>query len=168
MNKESLQNSITRELKIVRRLLTKIPTDQMNFRPKENVRSTLELLQYLCSCGTSMIRFWYRTDGSDMKTFFTETGARLKTLSGDQIGAELEKQIKLLVQLFDKISEEDLLTKEVDYPWGTKAPLGEAIIETCVKWTTAYKLQLFMNMKLSTDEKLTTPDLWRKTELEEA
>ena len=44
--------------------------------------------------------------------------------------------------------------------------LGEAIIETSIKWLTGYKMQLFMKLKQTSDEKLTTPDLWRRTELE--
>lgn len=59
-----------------------------------------------------------------------------------------------------------LLNKEVDYPWGDKAKFGVAIMETAVKWLIGYKMQLFLIMKLSSDQILTTPDLWRKTELE--
>jgi hypothetical protein len=74
--------------------------------------------------------------------------------------------MKLVEQLFENISEEDLVTKEVDYPWGEKALLGQAIIETNIKWLTAYKLQLFSYIKQNSDEKLVTPDAWRRTEIE--
>ena len=167
MNKHILLNSIIKDLQIVKRLSTKIPVDQVNFRPKENVRSTLEILQYLCNCGTNTIRYWYRTDGSDLKTFSAERNAYLKTLTLDKIAAELDAQIEMAKHLFANITESDLVNKEVDFPWGEKAMLGEAIMNTNIKWLAAYKLQLFLNIKLSTDEKITTPDLWRKTELDD-
>ena len=49
MYKQHLLNNIEKEINICRRLYTKIPPGQMNFRPKEGVRSILELLQYLVS-----------------------------------------------------------------------------------------------------------------------
>lgn len=153
-------------MKIIRRLSTKIPADQINFRPKEGMRSSLELLQYLSSCGTGTIRYWYKTDDSDYKTFFAGLRTHTHTITHDNFIFEMNAQIELVKELFDNISEDDLLNKEVDYPWGEKALLGEAIIATNIKWLTAYKMQLFINLKLSSEEKLTTPDLWRTTELE--
>jgi hypothetical protein len=59
-----------------------------------------------------------------------------------------------------------LFQKGVVYPWtGIKAPLGEAIIATSVKWLSAYKLQLFLFIKLCGDQQLTTADAWELTEL---
>jgi len=166
MYKQFLLNSIIKEMKIIRRLSTKIPADKIDFRPKENIRSTSELLQYLSSCGTGMLRFWYRKDNSDLKTFFEPIIAHRQTVTQENFVAEMDSQIELVTRLFDQITDQDLLTKEVDYPWGEKALLGEAIIETSIKWLTAYKMQLFLKLKLSSEEKLATPDLWRKTELE--
>jgi len=166
MYKQFLLNSIIKEMKIIRRLSTKIPADKIDFRPKENIRSTLELLQYLSSCGTGMIRFWYRKDNSDLKTFFEAVYAHRKTITHSNFIAEMDSQIEMITNLFNGITDDDLLNKEVDYPWGEKALLGEAIIETSIKWLTAYKMQLFLKLKLSSEENLATPDLWRKTELE--
>jgi hypothetical protein len=166
MQKQVLLNSIVKEMKIVRRLSTKIPAEQSDFRPKENVRSTSELLQYLSNCGTGMIKYWYRKNDTDFRTFYTALNETGKTITVDNFAAAMDAQIELVNKLFEEITEDDLVNKIVDYPWGEKAPLGEAILETCIKWMTGYKMQLFLKLKLSTDEKLTTPDLWRKTELE--
>jgi hypothetical protein len=166
MQKQVLLNSIVKEMKIVRRLSTKIPPNQSDFRPKDNVRSTTELLQYLSNCGTGMIRYWYRKDDSDFKTFYVALSEAGKTITPQNFAAHMDSQIELVNKLFEEITEDDLLNKQVDYPWGEKAPLGEAILETCIKWITGYKMQLFLKLKLSSDEKLGTPDLWRKTELD--
>lgn len=166
MFKQFLLNSIIKEMKIVKRLSTKIPADQIDFRPKEGIRSTLELLQYISYSATGMLQYWYRKDDSDFRTFYAGLTAHSKTITPENFIAEMDRQMELVTKLFENITEEDLLTKEVDYPWGEKAPLGQAILETCIKWITGYKMQLFLKLKLSTDEKLTTPDLWRKTEMD--
>lgn len=166
MNKQILKNSIIKEMKIIRRLATKIPADKHDYRPTESVRSITELLQYLSTCGTGMLGFWHKKDDRDLKAFFAELNAGAKNVTPANFGAVMESQIELVNKLFDQITEDDLLNKEVTYPWGEKAMLGEAIIETSIKWLTGYKMQLFMKLKQTSDEKLTTPDLWRRTELE--
>jgi hypothetical protein len=165
MFKQFLLNSIITELKLIRRLTSKITEEQLEFRPKEGVRSTHELLQYLSYAGTGIIQYWYRTDESDLKTTFAGFRAHANTIPLNGFVDEITNQIELAERLFEQITEEDLLTKEVDYPGGATGKLGEAIINTSIKWLTAYKLQLFLNMKLSSEEVLATPDLWRKTEL---
>ncbi len=78
----------------------------------------------------------------------------------------MDDQIELTNNLLDQISEDDLFHKEVIYPWGGKAPFGEAIISTSIKFMSGYKLQLFYLIRLCTDEKLGTADAWFKTELD--
>ena len=166
MFKEYLLNCIVKELKICRRLASKIPADKMTFRSKEGVRSIQELLHYLSYSGTDMLRFWYRTDGSDSKTFFAAIEAESVINSPQDFIAAMDKQIEDVTVFFNKFSEEELHTKIVTYPWKATAPLGEAIVETIIKWLAAYKLQLFSLLKLATDQKLVTADAWRHTEID--
>ncbi len=167
MYKDFLCNSIIKEMKIVRRLATKIAADQADFRPKEGIRSITELLQYLSVCGTNPIAYWYRKDTAvDFRTFVTEKAVTAKNITPQNFVAAMDQQIEQIQRLFKEITDTDLLNKEVDYPWGETAKLGEAIIETSIKWLTGYKMQLFLKLKLSSDQELKTPDLWRKTELE--
>lgn len=37
---------------------------------------------------------------------------------------------------FAQIQDEEWQTKMVTYPWGVSAPIGEAIMETTLKWLT--------------------------------
>jgi hypothetical protein len=167
MFKQFLLNSIIHEMKVIRRLATKIQDNQGDYRPKDNIRSITELLQYLSACGTNTIRYWYRADTSiDFRTFVAEPTANSKNITPQNFVAAMDQQIELITQLFDKITEDDLLNKDVDYPWGEKAKLGEAIINTSIKWLTGYKVQLFLKLKMSSEQELKTPDLWRMTELE--
>ncbi len=161
--KEILRDSIIKELRLIKRLSTKIPVGQEQFRPKEGVRSIIELLQYLSGCGTGMLKFWY-SDETEPRPFLMKLreSAPIVTLENAEI--IFENEIALVNELFDKMTEEDLTSKEVTYPWGAKDLLGVAIIETSIKWLTGYKMQLFLSIKMVSEEALTTPDLWRKTE----
>jgi hypothetical protein len=164
MYKQQLLNNIEKEINICRRLYTKIPADQMNFRPKEGIRSILELLQYLSFIGSAMPDFWLKKETVDMNTFFGAAASKAKNMTHEQFITVMDEQILIIRDLFDKISEEDLINIEITYPWGGSSPLGEAIIATSVKWLSAYKLQLFLFIKLADDQKLTTADAWVLTE----
>jgi hypothetical protein len=165
MHKEILLDSIIKEMKIIRRLGSKVTMDNINYRPKEGMRSMLELLQYLSYCGTAVVSFWYRKDGSDIKTFYAPITEKAKTVTLDQFVALMDEQIEKIKILFDNITDDDLENKVVEYPWKETARLREAILVTSIKWLTAYKTQLFLYLKLSTENKFTTPDLWRLTEI---
>jgi hypothetical protein len=166
MYKQQLLNNIEKEINICRRLSTKIPPDQMNYKPKEGVRSILELLQYLSVIGTTMPRYWLKKDETDFSTFFSATGEAAKAMPYEQFLPVMDEQIVIIKELFNQISEDDLLNKEITYPWNNvKAPLGEVIIATSIKWLSAYKLQLFLFLKLCGDQQLTTGDAWVLTEL---
>ena len=165
MYKQHLLNSIEKEINICRRLYTKIPSDQMNFRPKEGIRSTLELLQYLGCIGTLMLTYWLKGSVTDFRTLYGKKMDDAKQMSHEQFLTAMDEQLATMKELF-KISEEDLFQKEITYPWsGSKDSLGEGIIATSIKWLAAYKLQLFLFIKLSSDMVLTTADAWVLTEM---
>lgn len=165
MFKQFLLNSIIKELKICKRLYTKIPMENIDFRPKETTRSMLEILQYLSFIGTCMLKYWAQEDETDFGKFFKDLSVASGNLSPDQFLTAMDEQIKTAKDLFTQISETDLYDKQVMCPWGVMA-LGEAILETEIKWLAAYKLQLFFYLKLSTDQPLATPDAWVLTELD--
>ena len=165
MYKQQLLNSIEKEINICRRLYTKIEPGQMNFRPKENVRSTLELLQYLCVIVNAMPVYWLKKNDTDFNSFYTSIINVSKEIRQEDFLAMMEKQWASIKELFEQVTEEDLLQKEIAYPWGGTAPLGEGIIATSIKWAAAYKLQLFLFIKLSQDTNLGTADAWTLTDL---
>ncbi|MCC7159475.1 MAG: hypothetical protein IT281_08055 [Ignavibacteria bacterium] len=56
-------------------------------------------------------------------------------------------------------ADEDLLSKTVLIPWREKMPLGQAIIETSLKWLTGYKMQLYLYLRMNKLE-VDTGDCW--------
>jgi hypothetical protein len=165
MYKQNLLDTLVKEMKIVQRLSTKIPVEQINYRPKEGMRSMLELLQYLTHTGTGFIMYWYRADTSDLKTFYAPISAKAKTLTHEQFIPAMDHQIEKVQELFSNMTDDEFKNKTVDYPWGGTAPLCEAILTTSVRWLIAYKMQLFLYIKMTSDQKLGTPDVWRLTDL---
>jgi hypothetical protein len=113
-----------------------------------------------------MPAYWLKEDDGDFNSFFGNMAAKPKNMKHEDFLAVTTEQISLIRTLFDKITEEDLIKKEVTYPWGGKAPMGEAIMATSVKWLAAYKLQLLLFIKLCSDQKLGTGDAWVLTEIE--
>jgi hypothetical protein len=164
MHKQHLLKNIEDEINICCRLYTKISHDQMDFRPKEGVRSILELLRYLSIVGSAMPLFWLKKDDTDFNTFFGMIDKASRTMTPEQFPAAMDEQMATIRDLFDQLSEEDLVNREVVYPWGGKATMGEAIIATSIKFLTGYKLQLFLFIRLCDDQKLTTPDAWFVTD----
>lgn len=165
MFKEFLHNSLVKDLKVLKRLAGKIPLDQMSYRPKDNLRSIEELLQYLSFSATAILQYWLENpEGAEFRAFFTEVSAASKSIAPESYPEVFENQVQLVNKLFEKITEEDLTQKEVKHPAGLTYKLGEGIIETSIKWLSAYKMQLFLYIKMTTDQELTTPDLWRKYE----
>lgn len=165
MYKQHLLNNIEKEVSICRRLYNKILPEQIDFRPKEGIRSTLELLQYLSVIVEAMPKYWLEKHDMDFNTFYASMMTAGKEMPHEEFPTAMENQMKRIKDLFNQISEEDLLQKEVEYPWGGKSPLGEAIIATSIKWAAAYKLQLFLFIKLSQDTSLATGDAWMLTEI---
>jgi len=164
MYKEHLLNNIEKEINICRRLYTKIPPGKMDFRPKEGLRSILELLQYLGIVGSALPYYWLKKEGTDFFAFFGEGDKAAKAMPHERFLTVMDAQMATIRDLFNEISEDDLMNKEIDYPWGGKAPMGEAIVATSIKFLTGYKLQLFLFIKLCDDQKLTTPDAWFLTD----
>lgn len=165
MYKQHLQNAIIKEIEICKRLYTKIPAHKMDFRPAPETRSVIELLQYLSFAGTAMLYFWLKEEDLNFSAFWGRLNTTAQQMKNEQFLPIMDDQIETVKNLFDQINEEELFQKDVTYPWGAKARLGEAIITTSVKWLAAYKLQLFLYLKQCTDQKLGTADAWVLTDL---
>jgi hypothetical protein len=114
-----------------------------------------------------MLRFW-QSGETEPRPFLQNASATAPIVTLENAVSIFDAQITLVEELFENISEEDITRKDIIFPWGNKGLLGAGLVETSIKWLAAYKLQLFMNIKLSSDENLATPDLWRKTEIEMA
>ncbi len=162
-HKENLFNVIEKEIELVKTLSSKVTSEILSYTPQEGMRTTLEVMQYLTWCSASTITFFLLNDPSKAKENYMKFMENAKSVTLEDFKEKMDAQLTIVKDCFDKISDEDLITKEVELPWKEPMILGQAIMETTVKWLTGYKMQLYIYMKQN-GIKLDTGDCWIYTE----
>ena len=157
MYKQHLLQSIDREILLAKQLVPFIDETKLDFRFGEKTRSTLEVMQYLSTVGEAMM--WYYS-GTMTDDDWKVIGAKNKSVTLQNFAERMEEQQKNIHTYFEKISDEDLMNKEVMLFWEEKMPLGVALIQGPVKWLTSYRMELFKLLKLSGNPKMGTGEAW--------
>ena len=158
MYKQNLLDSIEREIILLKRLAPLIEEKDLDFKPTEKVRSTLELMQYLSSIGSAMMRLFVKNDLNPDE--WVKIREYRKTLSIGNFEERLDEQWTAIKSYMAEITERDLLTKEVEVPWKEKMTLGMAIMNCPVKWLCAYRMELFLYLKMQGKTNLGTKEAW--------
>lgn len=157
IDKQTILDSMLKEISVVKHLATKVPAGKEDFRPSEKQRSTLELLRYLSYCGVTALKASLSGDW--------ETGKKLSEaaskLSLKDIPAALDREAAELKELFAKVKPEDLAQKMITRPGQDPMPLGRLLLDSGFKYLPAYKMQLFLNLKASGRAELNSSNLWR-------
>lgn len=156
-------NSIEREFKVVKRLYSLIPPGKKDFSPQEGMRTMEELLRYLTWASVSSIDYYSMEDNSKAGSNFKKYYEEAEKVTFDSFPEAVEVQIEKLREVLNKFSDEDIETKTVILPWKEEMNLGQAIISTSFAWLAAYKMQLFLYLKLSGQPELDTMDCWVRT-----
>lgn len=155
LSKSQFLNLIDKETHVLKHLHGKLDDGDLDYRPAEGSRSTLELLQYLSHCAISPAHAIVHDDWSSIGAR-QEEAAQMTT---DQFPARLDRQIAALRELLEGVSDEDLASRQVTLPWGEQMALGESLVNTTLKFFTAYRMQLFIYAKARGHE-LTTHNCW--------
>jgi hypothetical protein len=158
MYKQHLLFAIEREIDLIKQLGTFIEEKDLAFRPHESVRSTLELMQYLSSIGAYAMRWVWKNDITD------EVRQQVRdyrgTLTLANFSERMDEQMNEIRAYMKEISEEDLLHKDALLPTRETLPLGLAIMQTAIKWLTAYRMELFVYVKMNGKPQLSTREAW--------
>lgn len=162
--KDIVLESILHEYELIKHLYEKLPEGQMDFKPRENMRSTLELLRYLSYIGPASVEFFLV--GSDPTKTSEERFAVFRTYSSEFKEMKAEDFVKRLTEQRDRVhvmikgfNEADLV-KETLLPWGEKTTMIKALLNNTLKWLTAYRMQLFLYAK-TTGADISTSNNWR-------
>lgn len=164
--KDTILTAIEREINICKRLFTLLPPGSYDYKPIENTRTILELLQYLTWVGASSIDFYVNGTSETQGIIYTEYSRSSKEVTPGNFLERMDEQWKKIQSLMEKVDNKMLEEKIVMVPWGEKFTMGMAIVETCIKWLAGYKMQLFLFMKMSSNPNLNTGDCWIITEAE--
>lgn len=160
--KEIIIEDLKQEIKILKHLYTKITPEMLDYRPQEGMRSIKELLTYLSYCSIQVLYF-YSTKESDKEKIFSG----LKVLMNEAVAqpdfpSALDFQYEKFVEMLGNISEEDLLNKKVKHGhFKEEVNLGVALQHSAFKNLSAYRMQLFLYLKLSGQKHLNTYNNWR-------
>jgi|SRR5579883_2205000 len=156
-----LQQAMTHDLSVVQHLITKLPESAWDYRPRENMRSTTELLRYLSFIGAATVKI--HRDGGWLEhnlPGLREARERTVNLQPKDFHDAIESQKHAIKELFTTISDEDLYQKTTLEPWGTSVPLLQAYLNGTLKYLASYKMQLFIYAK-SCGAEIATPNNWR-------
>lgn len=157
ITKKQLADSIALECDIISHLFSKLPKESYSFRPKPEMRSMEELLRYLTVCAHYAAHGMVTGDWEQAK----EIASHSKTFSIEEFPEQMQKQKSAVTELLLSCSEDELLNKKVEFPWGAKDVLGMAFVSTCLRFLTAYRMQLFIYAKSFGLTGLVTSNCWR-------
>jgi len=160
--KEIIIADMQQEIKILKHLFTKITPDMMDYRPQEGMRTTKELLTYLCYCAIQVLYF-YSSKEKDKTVFYEKLNALMQeSVSHVDFPSCLDFQYEKFVDMLNAIPEEDLFNKNVKHGhFKGEVNLGVALQHSAFKNLSAYRMQLFLYLKMSGQENLNTFNNWR-------
>ncbi len=158
MYKQALLQNLQREIFLLKQLAPFIEERDLDFRPSEKMRSTLELMQYLSGIGATMLRWFIKNDLTPEE--WVKIREHRKTLTRENFKERLDQQMEDMLMYMNMISEEDMNKMEVELPSKEKMILGIAIINAPIKWLAAYRMQLFMYLKMNGRAELSTKEAW--------
>jgi hypothetical protein len=160
--KDYIRDAMLNDLTVCQHLYGKIPAGSMDKRPREGMRSTRELLNYLAYIGSGSVETyisggWAKEENVQRMKAIRENA---NAMEPEEFIERLELEKRKITDSFAAITDEDLLTKETTHPWGTKCKLIEALLNNSLKYLAAYRLQLFTYAKMYGAD-IGTPNAWR-------
>lgn len=156
ITKTELLESTLRECRIAKQLFTQVPKDGWDYRFSDGQRSTLELARYLCKVGQGCVHA-ANTESFD---WFGTSHERFEALGVEDLPGAMDEQINEITRLFGEISDEDFATKRINMGDMGEWTLQGWLLQTTLKFLTAYRLQLFLQAKAAGNTALDTWDCW--------
>lgn len=153
INKEIFISSLEHEIRVIRHLGLKVKPEMLSYRPSASQRSLLELLQYLSYVLEASVEAVITKDASVYKT--KSDAAKETTL--ENFDDRMHEQTKRIRELITSISDEAM--EEVVDLWVTQTRAMH-LLNSTLKWSVAYKMQLFQYLKQGFDLPLKTSNLW--------
>jgi hypothetical protein len=148
--KESLLKSYIHDLSISQHLATKFEPENADWRPRENMRSTLELMQYITYIGQAMARHFVNppVDHEAARNAYREASkASGVNVTFANFSEAIEQEKDEIRAAFATITDADL-NRMTYHPFsGDETTLFEALL-TVSKYLAAYRQQLFLYAKM--------------------
>jgi hypothetical protein len=156
LTREQLLSSMRHETNVIKHLATKVPAGTLDWRPTPKQRSTLELLQYLTTCGIIGVKLMIQGNW-DHAGPIEEAAA---SVTPETFAAAMDRQMAELETEIRAIPEADLADRPTKMPWGAPTVLGLSLVDCGLKPLVAYRMQLFLYAKESGAADLGPGNCW--------
>src|ERR1035437_6885029 len=160
--KNSLQNSLLHDLTVCQHLYTKFEAKSADWRPQANMRSTVELMQYLCYIGKTMTGHFVNP-AEDKALAIDNYRAKAKWSTENVTFANfaemIEREKEGIRETLANVSDADLM-RMTYHPFSKEETTFFDALLTVVKYLCAYRQQLFLYAKMSGAE-INTGNNWR-------
>ncbi len=146
----SIQKSLLHDLSVAQHLNEKFKAEDAEWKPAENMRSTLQLMQYLTFIGKTFSQQFINppTDHEVARTNYRNDAKFAgENVTFENFSEMIEKEKAEITEAFSGISDSDL-ERMTYHPFsGDESTLFEAL-QTVVKYVCAYRHQLFLYVKM--------------------
>jgi hypothetical protein len=156
LSKPELIASLQNEVRILLHLAGKVDRARLDYRPTPGQRSTLELLQYLTIMGPELLKA--ARAGTFDPAAWTAAEQAAKGRDFDQALSAIAEHRGMYPALLGELSDADFRA-EIDI-FGEKTSRGAFIVNLVLGGCAAYRTQLFLYLKASGREELSTMNLW--------
>jgi hypothetical protein len=148
--------SVDREARICSHLHGKLDPAGANEAPGEGMRTPLELLRYLTRCGAAPLRAIVNGSWATIQA----DARKNDDMTFGEFPHRMQEQVDEIRKILSDLSAEDLAGKDVALPWGETMKMGAALVNTSLKFLTAYRMQLFLYAKQRGRPELMTMNCW--------
>jgi hypothetical protein len=154
ITKQQYIDSVCFEFNVIRHLGSKVQADTFEFRPTPKQRSMHELMHFLTTI------FGYAVDSIKQGTSTpdTEWKHEQSVVTLENFNEHMKKEEDYFRKVVGEMSEDDL-NEEVEI-FGRTQTRALHLLNGPIKWASAYKLQLFMYLKMTGQTHLNTMNLW--------
>jgi len=153
ITKEQYLKSVLKEIDIIKHLAEKVTPVMLPFRPTGQQRSTLELLQYLGHVTHTSVSAYIAGD----QNLYMELAKNVETVTYENFGAKMDEQAAFVQEKVNSLTEDDMIRESTI--WGSTAPLSMQLLGV-LKNLVAYKMQLFLYIKVNGNEEIGSSNLW--------
>ena len=156
LTRDQFLGLLKNEVEITKHLFTKLPKDQLNYRPTPGQRTLGEVLENLPNNLAVIGECVQKGDFSGYKADAERVSAAVKKdfcAALDAEYARFEKSLKA-------ISDAELQSREAVFPNGHKMPLGPGLTGSVFRFFVSYKMQLFLYLKSAGRPELNSMNLW--------
>jgi len=161
MNKQQILDSVKEEHNILKHLFSKVKPEDLAYSPGEKMRTTDELLRYITYCAVATFN-WYDVilSNKDKENAFQQYVDRAAEMDIQEFPQALDQQYTGIEAILNKYTDDDLKQKKVNRIAGNEYPFNEAIVTSCLRYLTAYRMQLFLYLKQAGQPELNTYNCW--------